>query len=117
LGILGQEVLADAAAKKPALPSSVGRTLGLFNGELQVARGRRGKRPFHHFLVGGGGEINPPYRRVVIEKARHGRGLQPSRRAFDLREESHEPAFRVAMVVGAWPNAELLAVVAHGEET
>src|SRR2546426_12660256 len=42
LGILGQAVLPDAAAKKTALSSYVCRTLGIFNGELQVARGRRG---------------------------------------------------------------------------
>ena len=117
LGILGQEVLPDAAAKKPALPGSVGRALGLFDGQLQFTRGRRGKRPLHHFLVGGGGEINPPYWRMGIEKARHCRGLQPRRCAFDLREESREPAVGIAMLVGAGPNTELLAVVAHGEES
>ena len=116
LGVFDQKILPNAAAKEPPLPPSTRCSFSFFDGEFQLPRRARRQRPLHHFLVGGCREVDPPHGWMAGEIRRDGGGLKPRGSAFDRCQEPLEPAVLVHMVVGARPDAELFAVVSHGEE-
>ena len=75
-----------------------------------------GQRPLHHFGVRGGGQVGAAKWRmraqVFVRRRRH----EPPGIGLQRREETFEPAVAVAVIVCARPDAEFLAVVAHGRQ-
>ena len=84
-----------------------GRGLGLLVGRLGVGL----EDPFHHLLVGGRGQIDPPRRRMAVHV--FGEGHHPDLPVLDEGQESLEPAVLVNPLVRPRPEAELLPVVAE----
>ena len=112
LAVADLEVAPDRAAQ----PADLGpaRVAGLVD-RLRVGEGFvRRKGPLAHLRIGAGRQVDPSDRGVVGQPARRRDGLEPVGIRLEGGEELVDPTVRPAVLVGRWPGAELLAVVAAG---
>src|SRR5271170_3632124 len=96
----------ESAPARTAKKSKQIRPGGKFLMEPEISQaGVGGKNPFHHFFIGGRGEIGAAQRRVRSDTFAWRRSLQPVCVLFQRREKILEPAVGVAMFEGTGPAA------------